>query len=291
MDPNRPPFVSPGGPHIFIMSLLTNLTNVNLLMDATKARAGKSPARHDKKVVRSVDRAVDILLEFIECPKMNAMELQQRLQLPKPTVYRLLSGLERRGLIYSFGAPRQYRLGVNALKLARAWSQAFDIGSESEGTLKALSFKSGETAALFLRQGAQERILIRCVRSPQALSYSLELGNVSPLTIGASGKCILAFLPEAEVTAICATQQTSAARMRKELLQTKREGYCITIGERIPGAMSMAAPIFGHEAVLGSIALLLPQVRNTPSRNAELVRELVTAARAISVAGGRMLAE
>ncbi|MFX4914304.1 helix-turn-helix domain-containing protein, partial [Acinetobacter baumannii] len=81
---------------------------------------------------------------------MNALELQERLDLPKPTVYRLLAGLVPRGLIYSYGDPRQYRLGVNALKLAHAWSQSFEIGSESEPVLNALSSRTGETAALFL---------------------------------------------------------------------------------------------------------------------------------------------
>lgn len=217
---------------------------------------------------------------------MNALELQERLDLPKPTVYRLLAGLVHRGLIYSYGDPRQYRLGVNALKLAHAWSQSFEIGSESEPVLNALSSRTGETAALFLRQGTQDRMLVRSVRSPQALSYSLEVGNVSPLTIGASGKCILAFLPEPEVTSICASRQGSARQLRQELLQIAAAGYCVTIGERIPGAMSMAAPIFGHQGVLGSVALLFPQVRDTPRRNAEFVSELLAATRTISVAAG-----
>src|SRR5262245_48751555 len=156
----------------------------------------------DPMKVRAVDRAVDILLEFIDRPKMSAVEIQKRLKLPKPTVYRLLAGLQERGLVYSDGDPRQYRLGTSVLMLSRAWSRSFDLAAESEPRLIALSERTGETAALFLRHGAQERILVRHVRSPSPLNYSLDVGAVSPLIVGAAGKAILAFLPEQEAKAI-----------------------------------------------------------------------------------------
>ena len=46
------------------------------------------------KPVRSVDRAVDIVLAFVDTPVMGVAELQQRLELPRPTLYRMLSALE-----------------------------------------------------------------------------------------------------------------------------------------------------------------------------------------------------
>ena len=55
------------------------------------------------KPVRSVDRAVDIVLAFVDNPVVGVAELQQRLELPRPTLYRMLSAFEQKGLVSWFG--------------------------------------------------------------------------------------------------------------------------------------------------------------------------------------------
>lgn len=58
---------------------------------------------------------------------MGIGELQQRLELPRPTLYRMLSALEQKGLVSWFGDPRRYRLGHKVLELSGSWQRSFNL--------------------------------------------------------------------------------------------------------------------------------------------------------------------
>ena len=68
--------------------------------------------------VRSVERAVDILRCFDrESPILAVTDLQRRLGLSRPTLYRLLETLEGKGLVRSFGDPKRFQLGHGVVEL------------------------------------------------------------------------------------------------------------------------------------------------------------------------------
>lgn len=242
------------------------------------------------KPARSIDRATDILLEFIEHPTMNATDLHQNLRIPKPTLYRMLSGLEEKGLIHSFGDPRQYRLGPQILKLSEAWSNSIDLGVVSEPILASLNARTNETIVLFVPYGMNQRIAARQFRSSQALSYHLPPGDISPFTIGAAGKVMLAFFPEKKGARIWTQVKSEAARaaLLSTLKQIRKNGYCVTNGDRAAGGCSVSAPILSQDGIaLGSIALLMPESRLDLKTKALYVKLIVGAGREISRLAGR----
>ena len=112
------------------------------------------------KPVRSVDRAVDIVLAFVDTPVMGVAELQQRLELPRPTLYRMLSALEQKGLLSWFGEPRRYRLGHKVLELAGSWQRSFDLVEISIPALQRLWEACDETVMLFVPHPPDGRILV-----------------------------------------------------------------------------------------------------------------------------------
>jgi DNA-binding IclR family transcriptional regulator len=213
--------------------------------------------------VRSIDRAIDIILNFIDAPSMTAAEIQKLVKLPRPTLYRMLNALEQRNLLRSSGDPKRYRLDYRVLQLANAWLNSFDIVEVAEGMLRELWENSGETVVLFVPHDAASIITAREMRSPQALCYSRGIGYSAPLGFGASGKVVLAFQPAAVVNAACRKLAAhERSRMQGQLAEIQRDGYYVAAGEVISGAASIAAPIFGaDQRIIGAVALLGPYER------------------------------
>jgi hypothetical protein len=82
---------------------------------------------------------------------MGLTGLSRATQLPKPTVQRLLSALEK----YGFAEKNQgrYRLGVAVLPLGHAFLLFKELTRVTLPMLQELAQASGETTALFLRSG------------------------------------------------------------------------------------------------------------------------------------------
>lgn len=238
------------------------------------------------KSARSVDRAIDVLLEFINAPMMGIQDLEHRLGLPKATLYRMLAGLEQKGLVSSFGDPRRFRLGPKALSLSIAWRQSFNISTLSEPVLLRLYQESNETVVLSVPHDRENRIAVREFRSTQPITFARREGYIAPLYAGAAGKAILAFFPQHHIDAILESLESDTARkkLRADLEKIRRDGHWVSRSERVPGAASVGAPIFGHDgSVQGAVCLLMPQER---LREEKIVRLVTTAARDISIAAG-----
>lgn len=103
------------------------------------------------------------------------------------------------------------------------------------------------------------------------LQYALEVGEIKPLHAGASGKALLAFLPDAECERILEinglprlTPHTTVRRRKldAELRATRTQGWVASFGERLAGAVGIGAPVFnvsGH--VVASMVVTIPEQR------------------------------
>ncbi|WP_063709601.1 IclR family transcriptional regulator [Cupriavidus basilensis] len=238
--------------------------------------------------VRSVERALDILLSFIETPSMGISKIEAAVPLSRPTLYRLLNTLEKKGLLRSFGDPRTYQLTHRAVDLANAFLSATDFVRVTQPFLEELWETSSETVSLFVFQGDNRRECVQELRSKNPLSYAPGI-SVRPLHVGAPGKAILAFLQETAIDEILQVlpQQQAREELKAALRTIRRKMYCISLGELIAGGASIAAPIFdSEEKVVGSLALAMPQARLTKTlQNHYVELVLSTAARVSSVLG------
>ena len=83
--------------------------------------------------VRAVARALDILLAFSEGdPELSPAELLKRVDLSRPTLYRLLYTLEESGFLVSVGEPQRFRLGPAVARLAHVWKSTLDLKTVAE---------------------------------------------------------------------------------------------------------------------------------------------------------------
>src|SRR5262245_41993592 len=120
--------------------------------------------------VRAVDRALDILLAFKpQDDALTVSELLRRIELSRPTLYRLLRTLQRKQFLRASGDPQRFRLGPAVARLSHVWTAGLDLGTAAEPMMRRLRDETGETVALFVAEGAY-RLCIAAVPRSQALS-------------------------------------------------------------------------------------------------------------------------
>lgn len=137
--------------------------------------------------------------------------------------------------------------------------------------MERLRAQTGETC--YLSSWDQGEVLMQIVmESPQALRVSgLYPGSRGPAHCRASGKAMLAFLPERELddyldrgpfASVTARTITDPDRLRAELLATAGRGYAVDQEEFEEGVCCIAAPYFDHsERLRGAVSVSMPTFR------------------------------
>src|ERR1043166_2455435 len=238
--------------------------------------------------VRAVDRAIAILQCFTaDKPALSVLEIQRRVGLSRPTLYRLLQTLAATGLVRAEGDPQRFRLAHGVMELAHVWLAGLDKVDVARPILESLRESTGETAALFVVR-EQKRICVLELESHHALTIARGVGDTGDITLGASGKAILAYLDENRRDAIL-DQVTKARRaeLAKALEVARSRGYAISHGEVFVGAVALAAPVFNHNGeAAGCVGLFGPRARVKDSDLPRFGALVIQAANAISLQSG-----
>src|SRR5262249_16790700 len=127
------------------------------------------------------------------------------------------------------------------------------------------------------REGHHARTIVRGV------------GDAGIITVGATGKAILAYVDEGRRKAILdqVTNKTWRAELVKALDTVRSQGFAVTQGEIIVGAVALAAPTFNHNGeVTGCIGVFGPKARVKDSDIPRFGALVMQAANAISLQSG-----
>ena len=239
--------------------------------------------------VRAVDRALEILMAFTSSDyELSAADLLKRVKLSRPTLYRLLNTLEQSGFVVSTGEPQKFRLGPSVGHLAHVWTSSLDVGVIAQPMMHRLRNATGETVALFLRQGVL-RICVAELPSAHPLSFKRGVGYQEKIVLGASGRVILAFANEISkpVENYAVHSKLDPKSLTTELTKIRKQGYATSRDELIEGAVAVAAPFFNSAGqVTGSIAIFGPSVRLKDKKVSESGKLLISEARLLSAALG-----
>jgi DNA-binding IclR family transcriptional regulator len=239
--------------------------------------------------VRAVERAIDILEAFSsDRPSMSVLEIQKLVALSRPTVYRLLETLAARGLIRVHGTPQRFSLDYGLQKLAQNWLSGLDPVAAARPILARLHTETKETIGLVIAR-EQQSLGVLEFPSPHVLSVSRGLGPMGHVARGATGKAILAFMDDKAAEAALKTlpKGTDKTALLDDLAKVRRDGFRISRGEILDGAVAIAAPYFDHTRhVVGSIGVFAPEIRATAEWVARTTTQLKAAAADLSAALG-----
>ena len=242
----------------------------------------------EKDSVRAVGRALDILLAFSpQDATLSASELLERLDLSRPTLYRLLYTLQSHGFVTAEGEPQRFRLGPAVAQLAHSWSASLDLVSLAQPMLRQLWRDSDETVALFVPQGVM-RVCVAELPSAQALSFKRGTGYQERIAIGASGRVMLAHMAsDAELPHWTQGTPVDPKKLARELALIRSKGFATSKNELIQGAVAVAAPFFnGAGKVAGALAVFGPAVRIKAAQASAFAALVTSQAQALSRALG-----
>lgn len=235
--------------------------------------------------VRAVERALEILLAFrVGDKSLTVAELLTRVNLSRPTLYRLLNTLEQAGFLTSSGEPQRFRLGSAVAQMAHVWLSDQSIAELAQPVLRSLREATSETVALFVPDDTY-RLCVAELESNQPLSFRRGVGYREKLVRGASGRTILSQMrlaPE-ELRRYLVDPSQDVAALMEDIERIRAKGFGTSHHELIEGAVAVAAPFFnGANQVAGSLCIFGPSVRVTEQRVEQFAQLLKQASRELS---------
>jgi len=242
---------------------------------------------------QSVARALGVLNFFTDQrPRLTLAEVTRLAKLSKPTAYRLLTALEKAGLLTRSGAEpsEAYQLGPEAIALGWRALRANSLHSASHAELEALAQATGDTASLeVLRNG--EALILDEVHGHHLLGSVQSTGTRWPVHATSTGKVLLAYLPADEraerlksaLPRLTPNTITSAAALRRELGRIREQGYATAIEELEIGLTAIGAPVYNHKGeVVAAVSVSGPSHRLMGDEIPELAGRVKKAGERIS---------
>lgn len=240
----------------------------------------------------TADRAIDVLMLFEDHqPVLSAVDVSERLGMPRSTTYRYLQSLRSYGLVEDDSSNGGFRLGPRVLQLARVARKGFGLSEIALPFMRELAAKSGE-AVLLTRRSGQQVVCVERVESHHRIRLSYERGHVLPPHAGASAKVLLAWLPAGEIDVLFGDLNlsrytdrtvTDPNALRAQLEDIRNAGYAVSDGEVDQGVRGIAAPIFGPEnQVVAGVSTVGPAFRIDDALLRQLVDATCQTAQAIS---------
>jgi len=237
----------------------------------------------------AIDRGADLLVRVLESEEPVAVtDLASAAGLPKSTASRLLSALERRGLVEQDGERGRLRPGPAILRVAERGMLERNLVEVARPALDALFERSGETINLAVPGTLGVEHLLQ-VNGRHFLGVGQWVGRTVDFHCTANGKVFLAYgraLAPAGASALAAHAPgtiTDPVVLRAELERVRASGFAVAVDELETGLAAIAAPVRGVSGeVVAALSITGPTVRMTAARIEDLSRELVEEADGLS---------
>jgi IclR family transcriptional regulator, acetate operon repressor len=236
---------------------------------------------------QSIERAATLLVHLLDNEGPTTLaELTEAADLPKSTASRLLSTLERHGLVHQTGQRGSFEPGPAIMRFAHRGAVERSLVELSEPSLELLSEESGETVNLAVPTAFGVEHLAQ-VDARHFLGTGQWVERRVDYHCTANGKVFLAFgaaeLPSGRLARLTPHTVVDREQLETELEHVRADDFATAIDELEVGLSAMAAPVCGPTGdVIAALSISGPAMRLTPSRIAGLRPVLIDEARALS---------
>jgi len=248
----------------------------------------ESAAVADGSFARSAMRLVALFEVLAKSEEgVSLAELSATIAAPKSSLLGILRSMVALGYmehghgLYRLG-PKSFRLAADILAIRRFPNLVRPI-------LQDLAARSGETVFLVVLDRLAQRVTYAdIIDSANPVRYTVPTGTTRPLYVSSGGLMFLAYQDPAWIDAyICSTSLepltprtiTDPEQLRERLATIRREGFAISLGETVPGAAGIAAPIFNADGSVTAGLLIgapLDRFEQELPELKRLLREAVT---------------
>jgi DNA-binding IclR family transcriptional regulator len=207
----------------------------------------------------------------IERPEPTLQDIIRATGLPSSTCQRLVQSMLHEGFLDRDGD--RYRIGIGLVRWATPGTFGLDIVRLIKPVLQQLRDHTGETASLYIRDGAY-RTIVAVAETRHVVMRPFMVGMVMPIHAGAPGKIFLAYDSEAwsdldtaesaRLERFTDSTPEDIARLKEQTEQARKQGYYAAFGERHDDVGSISAPVFDHTGrLVAALGLGFPTQRVT----------------------------
>ncbi|MBX6396177.1 MAG: IclR family transcriptional regulator [Alicyclobacillaceae bacterium] len=241
----------------------------------------------------SVKNSLRILKLFNDnVQTLGITDIATKLGIAKSTAFRLVTTLEKEGILRREKETGQYTLGLGVIEPGMSFYIHNILVQASKRYLTELRQRTNETAYLFIPHDS-DAICLESVETHHVLRASIRKGSRSPLISSVCGNTILAgqdrrtwhahireFLESNESYTI-----TRHISMVQRLMQIRSTGYAFYTEYDDPDLRTIACPFFSPSGtIMGAIAVTGPAQRLDVSQEKQLVAAVTKTAQQIGAA-------
>ncbi|MCQ9329699.1 IclR family transcriptional regulator [Pelistega suis] len=246
----------------------------------------------ERKKGSSVERVLQIVEEVAKATRpLSAGDLSEILDIPKPSMHRLLQQLQETGFL-RLDLQGRVVCGERTHKLVfHVWKNGA-YKSDREAVLQRLSQHIGETVGISILDRLSV-VYIDRVLSNWPLQINLPEGMNVPIWASASGKLLLAQMPTSSLQRVIENLEPYAltkntivhkADLLASIKQIKKQGFAVDDEEFIPGMVACAVPIINPERgeIFATLFTHAPSVRKSLSELQAYIPAMQEAAQELS---------
>ena len=230
---------------------------------------------HPVSVRKSGNQPYDKVLAVLEvvadwAQPITISEIAQQTGLPLPTVHRLASQLEYRGLLKRQIAGKRYLVGPMLTSLSAKVLNAAFSADKIRSELTSLARRIGEHCHLGVNQ-LDEITYVETARAELSSGLFFAQGRRSPLHGSSIGKLFLADLSDEEFESwLSRTPRkkltkhtiTTATALKREIKAVQQRGWARSNEELVDGVVGCAVPIRDKSGLLlAGLGVSAPQAR------------------------------
>lgn len=252
----------------------------------------KTDISTDRYIVPALERGLLILTQFSRDQRsLAAAELARRLELPRSTVFRLLSTLEGMGFVERTENGRDYRLSVGVLRLGFEYVASLDVTELGRPVMERLCEQVRLPCNLVVRD-ARTIVYVSRVSAPTPFASSVTVGTRLPAHGTVLGNVLLSQLsldelqelyPESQLEHFTPHTPADVQQLYARCQAIRAQGYALSQGYFEPTISTIAAPVFnGAGKVAAAIGVSGMAASFEGERLGEMIAQVKAAAAELS---------
>jgi IclR family acetate operon transcriptional repressor len=231
------------------------------------------------RLVKSSARTLDVLELLARFPDgLTLTCISHHLRIPVSSLHNIVATMTRRGYLLRDQTARSYRVGPKLGQLSAMARGQPDLISVADPFLHTLTHLTGESTSLSILEG-DTIVFIHRYLSKELVQVVNSIGTRVPAHATASGKAMLAHLPEEEFERSYPTEQLVQAtpatigtktELKRALAHVAQQGYAYNNEESAPGVWALASCIHGRGCEpIGALSVAVPTSRLKSRENPE----------------------
>lgn len=246
----------------------------------------------DKYLVPGLERGLRVLCEVGKGDAaLDAPELARRLDVPRTTVFRLLSTLEHLGFVARNESGHKFGLGMSVLRLGFEYLSSLALTQHGRPVLERLRDRCGYSCHLVVRDGC-DVVYVAKAASVAPLASSVNVGTRLPAHATVFGRVLLQDLgiealrelyPRHDLERRSPHTPADVDALYALLRQDRERGHVHRQGFFEASISTIAAPVRDETgAVVAALGATVPEARNDGACLQDLIDNVRDAADALS---------